>query len=463
VITRDDVVAARARLGWSRRRLAEVTGLTEGKIWRIENKGVMSDVEAEAVESALAAADNGTVPISPLRPASTQPGPPKTTPTTVPTAVQLPGVAEVSEVLRIDDSATYDDLTCGHTTRDHAVDDLCPRHPRNASFRLHSNSELRTFKRCRRKWWLAWYLGLSARVESPTGALAIGQRIHRALREYYVPEGLPRVDPRSALEVFITRDWTTVTQRYEAQSLEIPLELRKKFAAEADLERAMIEGYVQWLTEEGEDADLEVVAPETYLEVDVTDKLIPLAKPTKIIGKIDVRVRRRRDKVRRFIDHKSTANFSQLTRTLPLDEQMLHYLLLEFLSTEEGEERCDAALYNMLRKVKRTATAQPPFYRRITVHHNVRELENYRDRLLATIEDVQLAELGLDNGDSPNRWAYPNPTKDCTWDCPFFQVCPMFDDGSRVEEMLEQYFRKADPLDYYVTTDGVRPSDEEIV
>jgi transcriptional regulator with XRE-family HTH domain len=457
MITRDEIVATRARLGWSRRQLAKVSGLTEGKIWRIENKGVMSADEAEAIESALANVDGGTVPISPVRPTTTQPGPPST----AVDSVQPPG-----NLVLLEDAPpveiTYADLDCGHTTRDHAEADACPRHPRNASFRLHSNSELRTFKRCRRKWWLSWYRGLTSRVESPTGALAIGQRIHRALREWYVPSGTPGIDPRDALEIFITRDWTAVIQRYEAQQLEVPLELRRKFAAEADLERAMIEGYVQWLIEEGEDADLEVIAPETYVEVEVTDRLIPLAKPTRVIGKLDVRVRRRRDRVRRFIDHKTTGNFSQSVRLLPLDEQMLHYMLLEWLSTEEGEERCDAALYNMLRKVKRTARAEPPFYRRVTVHHSVRELESYRERLLATIEDVRLAEERLDAGDLTNRWAYPNPTKDCAWDCPFFQVCPMFDDGSRAEEMLEQYFQIGDPLDYYTRADGVRPSDEEV-
>lgn len=461
MITRDEVVTTRQRLGWSRRRLAELSGLTEGKIWRIENKGVMSAEEAEAVESALANSDGSSVPISLIRPPTAQPVAPPTAVGTVPTVSNWILSGEVTLPTFVEEP-TYEPLECGHTTREHGAADLCPRHPRNEGFYLESNSAVRTFKRCRRKWWLGWYRGLTARVESPTGALAIGQRIHRALREYYVPFGQPRVDPRSALEVFIVRDWSVVTQRYEAQSVEVPLELRKKFAAEADLERAMIEGYVQWLSEEAEDVDLEVVAPETYLEVDITNQLLPARKPTKIIGKLDVRVRRRRDDVRRFIDHKTTGSFSQSMKTLPLDEQMLHYHLLEWLSTQDGEERCDAALYNMLRKVKRTARAEPPFFKRVTVHHNAHELESYRERLFATIDDMHLAREALDDGQSVNRWAYPNPTRDCAWDCPFFQVCPMFDDGSRVEEMIAQYFTASDPLAYYTTTDGLRPSEEDV-
>ena len=80
-----------------------------------------------------------------------------------------------------------------------------------------------------------------------------------------MPAGQTPHDPREALELLITQDWTVVTQRYTHEGLEVPLELRKKFAAEADLERAMIEGYVQWLADSGEDSELEVIAPETYL------------------------------------------------------------------------------------------------------------------------------------------------------------------------------------------------------
>jgi transcriptional regulator with XRE-family HTH domain len=448
MITGSEVAAARARLGWSRRRLAEASGLTDGKIWRIEAKGVISSDEADALEAALSTVEGGIVPDSPVRrhDSSTE------TPVAVVGRVDQPANLILLEEVSETSPNVYDDLPCGHSTREHDADALCPRHPRNEGVRLISNSELRTFKRCRRKWWLSWYRNLRPTTESPTGALAIGQRVHAALREYYVPAGRKSVDPRGALELLIARDWTAVTQSYAATETEVPLELRRKFAAEAELERAMIEGYLDWLAETGEDADIEVIAPETYLEADVTDDLRiqrPGNQPVKIIGKLDVRARRRRDGVRRFIDHKTVGDFTSVVRTLQLDEQMLHYHLLEWLATEEGEERCDAALYNMLRKVKRTATARPPFYRRVTVHHNLRELAAYKTRLLSTITDVGLAEERLDQGDDPNFWVYPNPTKDCAWDCPFLQVCPMFDDGSRAEEMIDEYFTKGEPLDYY--------------
>lgn len=348
-------------------------------------------------------------------------------------------------------------LLCGHTTRDHEIDALCPRHPRNEGVRLHSHSELKTYKRCKRKWWLQWYRGLTSQEPSPVGALAIGDRLHRALREWYVPESVERTDPRDALEVFITADWTALSQN----TSEISSELHQQFTSEADLERVMLDGYMEWLEETGADHEFVVTAPETYLEVEISDDLIPsyssASGRTKLIGKLDVRVKRIRDGVRQFIDHKSVGvNLSTVASTLQRDEQMLHYHLLENLSTQQGEERCSSALYNMLRKVKRTVRSKPPYYQRVEIVHNIHEIESYRTRVLATVEDLQIAEAALNNKQSHLRWAYPNPTRDCSWDCPFSRVCTMFDDGSRVEAMLEQDFVPKDVLDYYVKDTGLR-------
>lgn len=344
---------------------------------------------------------------------------------------------------------------CGHTDDEHTSGIMCPQHPDNATYNLLSHSSIKTFKRCRRKWWLSWYRGLKPVVESPTGALAIGQRVHQVLREWYVPEGQQRIDPLDALELLIVKDWTAIAQQYDSRGESITTELQRKFSSEAELARAMVEGYLDWLAETGGDSDFAVVASETYLEAEITDKLIPFKKPTKIIGKLDVRVKRLRDGVRRFIDHKTVATFLNARQTLTLDEQMLHYMLLEKLTTKENEERCDAAIYNMLRKVKRTAKAQPPFYQRITIHHNAHAISSYEERLYATVEDLNVAQEALDDGQPVNRWAYPNPTRDCYWDCPFFQICPMFDDGSNVEGMISQHFQSGNPLSYYTQDNAI--------
>lgn len=312
--------------------------------------------------------------------------------------------------------------------------------------RRFSNSEIQTFKRCRRKWYLGWYQRLRLRNQDPVGALAIGNRVHRALEAWYVPEGDNPTDPRTALEAAIASDWEACKQAYAEIGQEPPPELVKEFNENTALERAMVEGYMEWLIETGVDSGLRVVAPETYLEA-------PLEVPGSnvdvlLIGKLDVRMIREYDGVRLFMDHKTTLSLTEPLKTIRLDEQMLHYHVLEWLSDVEGG-RCDGALYNMLRKVKRSARAKPPFYDRVEVRHNKHELESFRRRLVGVIKTMLDVIARLEADEDPHVVVYPSPARDCSWSCDFLPVCTMFDDGSRVDAMLEQYYVQEDPLSHY--------------
>lgn len=312
--------------------------------------------------------------------------------------------------------------------------------------RRFSNSEIQTFKRCRRKWYLGWYRRLRLRNQDPVGALAIGNRVHRALEAWYVPEGDNPTDPRTALEAAIASDWEACKQAYAEIGQEPPPELVKEFNENTALERAMVEGYMEWLIETGVDSGLRVVAPETYLEA-------PLEVPGSnvdvlLIGKLDVRMIREYDGVRLFMDHKTTLSLTEPLKTIRLDEQMLHYHVLEWLSDVEGG-RCDGALYNMLRKVKRSARAKPPFYDRVEVRHNKHELESFRRRLVGVIKTMLDVIARLEADEDPHVVVYPSPARDCSWSCDFLPVCTMFDDGSRVDAMLEQYYVQEDPLSHY--------------
>lgn len=312
--------------------------------------------------------------------------------------------------------------------------------------RRFSNSEIQTFKRCRRKWYLGWYRRLRLRNQDPVGALAIGNRVHRALEAWYVPEGDNPTDPRTALEAAIASDWEACKQAYAEIGQEPPPELVKEFNENTALERAMVEGYMEWLIETGVDSGLRVVAPETYLEA-------PLEVPGSnvdvlLIGKLDVRMVREYDGARLFMDHKTTLSLTEPLKTIRLDEQMLHYHVLEWLSDVEGG-RCDGALYNMLRKVKRSARAKPPFYDRVEVRHNKHELESFRRRLVGVIKTMLDVIARLEADEDPHVVVYPSPARDCSWSCDFLPVCTMFDDGSRVDAMLEQYYVQEDPLSHY--------------
>ena|SRR6478735_916890 len=315
-----------------------------------------------------------------------------------------------------------------------------------------SNSELQTYKECKRKWWLGWYRGLRFNTEAPVELKHTGDRVHRALEPWYVPEGQPQVDPREALERVIQEDRAALYAKLGADGYDDPEDHPDwiKLVKANDLERIMVEGYIQWLEETGEDENLKIIASETYVEAPLHGSYPQGTNEIRIVGKLDVRAERRSDGVRTFIDHKTKAAFPPLDE-LQRDEQMQFYELLEELVIlgEESDERCAGALFNVLRRVKRTANAKPPFYGRTPVMHNKHVRSAFLRRTRATVTDMQVTERLLDAGRHHLDVVDARPSGDCGWKCPFAAICTMFDDGSRVEDLLDRFYVAGDPLHYY--------------
>ena len=103
----------------------------------------------------------------------------------------------------------------------------------------------------------------------------------------------------------------------------------------------------------------------------------------------------------------------------------------------------------MLKKVRRSAAARPPFYDQIEVRHNVFTLRSFWDRIHGTVGDMMRARTALDEGESPAFHVYPRPSRDCKWKCQFFTVCTLVDDGSAAEQAIEEMYEVADPYAYY--------------
>jgi hypothetical protein len=306
-----------------------------------------------------------------------------------------------------------------------------------------SNSELRAFKRCRRKWWLSYYRRLRLRREG-VGPLSLGNMVHKPLEAYY---SQPARDP----EAF---DWRAPLAEYVEARLadpNLPDHLHEGMLQDYELAKIMLGGYFEWLVEEGADSELaEFTAEqevEAYLgEVDGT--------AVWLIGKLDVQARRASDGALTFVDHKSCQTLSDLPKTGPLDEQLKTYGLLQRLKAQADgtvgrEEFANGGVWNMLRKVKRTARANPPFYGRAGVTHNDEVYRNFYKRVWGEVRDILAVRRSLDAGGDHQDLAYPNPTRDCTWDCPFFMVCAQFDDGSDVEFVLSTEYVEHDPYERY--------------
>jgi hypothetical protein len=160
-------------------------------------------------------------------------------------------------------------------------------------------------------------------------------------------------------------------------------------------------------------------------------------------------VRKRSTGARGFLDHKTVQSLTAPLLGFSLDEQFRHYALMEhLLNPQDVPERFQ--IYSMLKKSKRTARAAPPFYSRYEIYINDPELRAFWTRLWGEIRDLLSVEQGLDEGGDHRALAYPNPTRDCSWDCPFSVVCPMLDDDtSDAEYVLAERYETYDPLERY--------------
>lgn len=301
-----------------------------------------------------------------------------------------------------------------------------------------TNSELKDFKRCRRKWWLKDVRGLLPKQEDPAGTpIALGNRVHKAL------EAHGQGDPAGAED----RMWHEFNSGLEDDYAGFP-EHYDAIKKDESLARAMLEGYLEWLEDTGANEDFEYAYPEETIEAPFME--IEGVEVT-LLGKLDLRVRLVSTGELMFLDYKTVQDFSRIG-LLHLNEQPLHYQLIARLTADE-DERVSGGYFDMLRKVKRTGRAKPPFYERAPIRHNDAELESYWHRLRGEAADLIRAEKALEDGEDHRVVAYPNPTRDCSWDCPFLKVCPMFDDTTTdVEFVISEEYRVADYLSRYSGT-----------
>lgn len=153
-----------------------------------------------------------------------------------------------------------------------------------------SNSEIQTFKRCRRRWMLGNYYGLGPKNETVTGPLPLGSRIHDALEQYY-RDGTNLVDAYNILQ---RKD---AEKFLKTPSADDEAEV-KKFNSESELGRLMLEGYLDWLEDSDVDSDIEFYSEEEQLRYKIDDRV-------EIIAKIDARVRKRSDGTKFVLDHKA--------------------------------------------------------------------------------------------------------------------------------------------------------------
>jgi hypothetical protein len=108
-------------------------------------------------------------------------------------------------------------------------------------------------------------------------------------------------------------------------------------------------------------------------------------------------------------------------------------------------------MYTMLKKVLRSARAQPPFYDQHEIMFNDRALRSMYLRTHRRVQQMLESRQALADGQPHQYVVPPRPSKDCSWKCPFVAVCPMADDSpdETLFAMLDQVYEVVDPYERY--------------
>lgn len=330
-----------------------------------------------------------------------------------------------------------------------------------------THSETAVARRCWRKWYITHYRQLYRKAERINENNLIGDLVHDSLAEWYA-QGQDSLAHLTLLSETLLEDQRDLIVEGVGDEARIIIEENiATIASGRDFARIIIEGYLQWVAEEGADQHLRFISAEE--EVTVRFPLESLPTEVSLLAKLDARFHDLRLNSRVFMDHKTVDQFGDKERMAHLDPQFYFYSLVDYLRLSiENEERGTGAkdpeqipwtsggVLNMLRRVKRTARATPPFYKRKEVQHSIVELTNYFKRLSGEITDILQKEAALDAGVDHHIVCPPNPTRDCLWDCAYMSLCAFMDDGSDSEGYIEASFDIRSAIQRYTTVEGLR-------
>ena len=314
-------------------------------------------------------------------------------------------------------------------------------------------TERAAFKRCRRRWKYQSLMELVP-IAEPRGALWLGTAVHYGLEQYYRDGKDPWV---------ATQEWLDM-KLPELHLEDMWPEERAKFNDTTDLMASILVGYVPFAQEHD---DFEIVAVEENLEVHIPGTRVKLG------GKIDVLTRRGPKRQLWPLDHKTAAQYVDIS-VLEMDDQMTAYLWLVW---QVHGEIPGGALYNELRK---KIPAQPEvlvrgglskkknvdttyeiyltaiknnhlnpedyadileflrnkpdgFYRREAVARTKYELEHFAQNLIPEARAMNSKLTPL----------YPSPTRDCSWDCQYRDLCLCETTGGDLDSLIESLYEFA--------------------
>jgi RecB family exonuclease len=193
---------------------------------------------------------------------------------------------------------------------------------------------------------------------------------------------------------------------------QVELEYDTSLQEDYELLDLILRRYFAWAREN--DNFAEIVSLEQKFEIQIGGQ--------PVIGYIDGVVRSNSGSIW-LLEHKFNKQVS--TRHIDLDPQMSLYLLAARTMGIDAR----GVLFNVIRVAEGGIAAKQPV-ERVKVYRNSEGLSYIYEEV-----ESQVAEMA-DFHDNGIGHIYRNPTKDCSWDCPFFNVCLSVNDNGDADSVL---------------------------
>lgn len=276
-----------------------------------------------------------------------------------------------------------------------------------------SVSELGAFLRCRVRWYWSYQVGLR-RLTDKTEYRSIGIAVHDILEAFY-REPLrrrTRQHMRATIDAYMAPPKKGAPPRSALQRLE-PKSL--------ELVRGMCMGYAAWARTEDAAIGLDTSSPEEWFE-------LPLVKDgsIKVRGKIDNRFEP--TVLKRTLACQETKTKGQIdVSVIDLNFQLSTYLWA--LREQFPKYKRYEAHYTILRRQMPGPRVRAALFHRTAVSRSDEEVDRW-------VRDVRL--MVADMAEGPR--IYPNVTRECTWDCDFYNPCLLRADRADVRHVLRSEY-----------------------
>ena len=307
-----------------------------------------------------------------------------------------------------------------------------------------SFSGIQKFAACPRAWYLAEFLGLQPIDAERVGPLPFGSRLHLALEIWN----------KSHWQQEITSIWRTIENREREVFDSLGYVWSDEAQKENRMGHAMLEGFADWMEEEGILADWEVIGVEVKYGMTVPITMHDGRTVDVVLrSKVDTKERDRRSGALYVQDYKSTSSLTEDSTEVTMSK-MQGPLYVKQVRVAEPDEHVEGVIYTMLRKVLRGPRSKPPYYARLVDPLSESRIQATMSNARAQISRMAAVQDALETG---ARHSDVTPYQ-ISWECkscPFRRPCEMMRDGrmSGANAMLRGEFRRGDPLARYTEVD----------